>query len=241
MKSKKAIIFDLDGVIVDTAKYHYIAWGNLANSLGIDFSHDQNEQLKGVSRRRSLETILGWGNLTMEEDEILELMSKKNKDYLRYIKKMQEDEVLPNVVETLNYIESKGVSMALGSASKNAKAILKKVKLFDKFETIVDGNDVIKGKPNPEIFLTAAERLGKNPEDCIVFEDARAGIKAANAANMVSVGIGDKKSLTNADFCFKDFTEFDNSFIDHLINSDKKDLKKSKSAPPKSSLPKTNS
>lgn len=238
MRENKAIIFDLDGVIVDTAKYHYIAWGNLAKSLGIDFSHDQNEQLKGVSRRRSLETILDWGNLTLEEEEILQLMSQKNKDYLGYIKKMQEDEVLPNVVKTLNYIESIGVPMALGSASKNAKAILKKVKLYDKFETIVDGNQVVKGKPNPEIFITAATRLGKNPEDCVVFEDARAGIKAANAAKMVSVGIGDKKSLKDADFCFKDFTEIDTNFIDHLVNSSYKDLKKTKSSAPKTAFPK---
>ncbi len=215
--TKKTFIFDLDGVIVDTAKYHFLAWKKLANSIGVDFTEVQNEQLKGVSRVKSLEKILTWGNKSISEDEFVELMALKNDDYLNYINKMDASEILPDVAKILDYLIEKGQHIALGSASKNARMILEKVNLLDKFEVIVDGNDVTKAKPNPEVFLKSAEQLNTDPKDCIVFEDSLAGIKAANIASMVSIGIGDKKTLKKADFVFNDFTEISFEFLNDLI------------------------
>lgn len=217
--NKKGFIFDLDGVIVDTAKYHYLAWKKLANSIGVDFNHEQNEQLKGVSRVKSLEKILAWGSKSISEDEFMELMALKNDDYLSYINKMDENEILPDVPKILNYLIEKKQNIALGSASKNARQILEKVNLISSFQAIVDGNDVSKAKPNPEVFLIAAQLLDQKPENCIVFEDSVAGIKAANLAGMTSVGIGDKNILFEADFVFNNFTEISLSFLQELIEN----------------------
>lgn len=219
--SKKGFIFDLDGVIVDTAKYHFLAWKQLANSIGIDFSHEQNEQLKGVSRVKSLEKILSWGNKTISEDRFQELMHNKNEEYLGYIDTMDESEILPDVTKTLTYLKGKGQPIALGSASKNARRILQQVRLIQMFDAIVDGTNVTKAKPDPEVFLIAAKDLGINPDRCIVFEDSVAGIQAANAANMVSIGIGDKTILHEADYVFNDFTEMDEDFFMTLISEEK--------------------
>ena len=216
--SKKAFIFDLDGVIVDTAKYHFLAWKKLANGIGVDFTETQNEQLKGVSRVKSLEKILAWGNKSISEDEFMELMALKNDDYLSYINKMDENEILPDVTKILDFLIQNNQPIALGSASKNAREILKKVNLFKKFDTIVDGNDVTKAKPNPEVFLKAAKQLNCLPKDCIVFEDSLAGVKAANIASMISVGIGEKSVLKEADYVFNDFTEVSTEFLKELIN-----------------------
>ncbi|WP_442266540.1 beta-phosphoglucomutase [Tenacibaculum sp. ZS6-P6] len=216
--NKKGFIFDLDGVIVDTAKYHFLAWKKLANDLGIDFTEDQNEQLKGVSRVKSLEKILNWGGISISEEEFLQLMDKKNTDYLSYIETMTEDEILVDVPKVLNLLKVENQGLALGSASKNARTILKKVELFDKFDSIVDGTNVSKAKPDPEVFIIAAENLEIAPEKCIVFEDSIAGIQAANAANMISIGIGEKDVLSEADYVFKDFSEISEEFISQLIN-----------------------
>ncbi|NNC69668.1 MAG: beta-phosphoglucomutase [Flavobacteriaceae bacterium] len=216
--NKKGFIFDLDGVIVDTAKYHFIAWKKLAHSIGIDFTEIQNEQLKGVSRVRSLEKILNWGNKTISEDQFMELLGRKNDDYLSYIQNMDQDEILEDVPRILNYLTELDQKIALGSASKNARRILKSVSLYTSFNAIVDGNDVSKAKPDPEVFLAAAEKLDLAPENCIVFEDSLAGIEAANNASMISIGIGDRTILKEADFIFKDFTEISLNFIDELIN-----------------------
>lgn len=216
--NKKGFIFDLDGVIVDTAKYHFLAWQNLAKSIDIDFTHDQNEQLKGVSRVKSLEKILEWGNKTISEELFTSLMGKKNEEYLSFIEKMTDEEILPDVPKILNYLIEKQQPISLGSASKNARPILEKVHLLSKFDAIVDGNDVSKAKPNPEVFLIAAQHLNMKPEDCIVFEDSVAGVQAANTANMISIGIGEKEVLHEADYIFSDFTEIENSFIEELIN-----------------------
>ena len=216
--SKKAFIFDLDGVIVDTAKYHFLAWRKLANSMGFDFTHEQNEQLKGVSRVKSLEKILAWGNKSVSEDEFNKLMVQKNEDYLTYIEKMDAQEILPDVGKTLDFLKEKEQHIALGSASKNARMILEKVNLLEKFDVLVDGNDVANAKPNPEVFLNAAKQLQANPKDCIVFEDAVAGIQAANNAGMVSIGIGDKNTLHEADYVFKNFTEITTDFLSQLID-----------------------
>lgn len=213
----KGFIFDLDGVIVDTAKYHFLAWKKLANSIDVNFTETQNEQLKGVSRVKSLEKILSWGNKTISEDEFMALMAKKNDDYLSYIDKMGESEILPDVPKILNHLNENNQGVALGSASKNARKILQKVNLISNFQAIVDGNDVSKAKPDPEVFLIGAKALNQKPENCIVFEDSVAGVQAANNANMISIGIGDKTVLSEADYVFKDFTEISIEFIEELI------------------------
>ena len=214
---EKGFIFDLDGVIVDTAKYHFLAWKSLADSLGASFSEAQNEQLKGVSRVRSLEKILSWSNISISEKEFASLMHQKNEDYLKYISKMDESEILPDVQRLLNYAKGQGCPIALGSASKNARTILEKVQLIDLFDAIVDGTNVSKAKPDPEVFLLAAEQLKRKPEDCVVFEDAVAGIQAANHAGMISIGIGNKDVLNEADHVFTDFTEISENFLDNLL------------------------
>ena len=220
--NKKAFIFDLDGVIVDTAKYHFLAWKKLANSIGVDFSEEQNEQLKGVSRVRSLEKILNWGGIELTEEKFMELMAKKNNDYLNHVNKMDESEILPGVTRVLDYLKSENLPIALGSASKNARNILQKVNLFEVFDSIVDGTNVTKAKPDPEVFLNAAQQLNIEPSECIVFEDSVAGVQAANIANMISIGIGDKEVLNEADFVFKDFTEISVEFIEELSGKEVK-------------------
>lgn len=216
MKNKTAFIFDLDGVIVDTAKFHFLAWQKLAGKIGIDFTKKENEQLKGVSRVKSLEKILSWGNKSISDDEFQRLMDEKNQDYLEHVHLMTKEDILPNVSQFLKLLKSKDHPVALGSASKNSKTILKAVGLTDMFDAIVDGNEVSKAKPNPEVFLKAAEWLNTPPEKCIVFEDSIAGIKAANTGNMLSIGIGDKNTLKEAVYCFKDFTEFDYQFFKNI-------------------------
>jgi beta-phosphoglucomutase len=213
----KTFIFDLDGVIVDTAKYHFIAWQNLANKLGINFTHEDNELLKGVSRVKSLEIILHMGNKSATEEERNVWLEEKNKEYLELINKMGEDEILPGVIDTLNFLKSKNQKIVLGSASKNAKLILDKVAILHLFDAIVDGNDVSKAKPDPEVFLKGAEWTKTEIKNCFVFEDAIAGIQAANVAGMTSIGIGSSEILTEAKYCFNGFNEIDNNFLLKLI------------------------
>ncbi|GAB7256881.1 beta-phosphoglucomutase [Polaribacter sp. OB-PA-B3] len=215
--NKKGFIFDLDGVIVDTAKYHYLAWKKLANQLGFEFTEEQNELFKGVSRKRCLEILLEIGNREATKEEFDTWMIDKNVDYLEYIKNMDASEILPDVPKILQFLKENNVPIALGSASKNAQPILEKVGLLHYFDTIVDGNNVTKAKPDPEVFLLAAKQLNVLPENCVVFEDAVAGVEAANAANMVSIGIGDNKVLTEAQFNFVDFTEINTDFIKELL------------------------
>jgi beta-phosphoglucomutase len=215
---KKGFIFDLDGVIVDTAKYHYLAWKKLANELGFEFTSAQNELFKGVSRKRCLEILLKIGNREATQLEFDAWMIEKNLDYLKYIKNMDASEILPDVPKILEFLKENNIPIALGSASKNAQPILEKVGLLHYFDTIVDGNNVTKAKPDPEVFLLAARQLGVDSSDCIVFEDAVAGVEAANAAKMVSIGIGDKKVLSEAKFNFRDFTEINIEFIQELID-----------------------
>jgi len=213
----KSFIFDLDGVIVDTAKYHFLAWKNLANELGFEFTEKQNEQLKGVSRVRSLEILLNLGNIEFSEDKKKTLLKEKNEEYLEYVNKMTKDEILPGIDLLLKYLEKNNIKFALGSASKNAVLILKKVGLFDKFTAIVDGNHVNKAKPDPEVFLIAAQKLNEEPDACIVIEDALAGVQAANIAGMTSVAIGDKNVLYEADYLLESTNELTIHFIKKLI------------------------
>jgi len=211
-------IFDLDGVIVDTAKYHYLAWRNLAEELGFEFTEEQNELFKGVSRKRCLEILLDIGGIKATQDQFDTWMVEKNVDYLKYIEKMNTSEILPDVPRVLSYLRGNQFPIALGSASKNAVPILERIKLTSFFDSIVDGNSVTTAKPDPEVFLIAAKNLGVRPEKCVVFEDAVAGIEAANAAGMVSIGIGNAEVLSKADYNFKDFTEMGLDFLEVLIN-----------------------
>ena len=218
MKKEIAFIFDLDGVIVDTAKYHYLAWRNLANALGFDFTEAQNELLKGVSRIQSLEILLSIGKVELPRAEKEKLLLQKNTEYLEYVNKMTSEEILPGVNDLLNFLEINDIRYALGSASKNAPLILEKVGLLNRFTAIVDGNDVSKAKPDPEVFLIGAKKLGIKPENCVVVEDAIAGIQAANAAKMISIGIGDLNVLYEADYVFKDMTAITPDFLKNLMN-----------------------
>jgi beta-phosphoglucomutase len=216
--TKKAFIFDLDGVIVDTAKYHFLAWQKIAAELGIEFTPEHNEQLKGVSRVRSLEIILKLGNIEASEENKNKWLTQKNEDYLSYIEHMDETEILPGVLNILEFVKEKNQLIGLGSASKNARPILEKVKILHLFDAIVDGNDVTNAKPDPEVFIRAAKLLNATNENAMIFEDSVAGIQAANIANMTSIGIGDEKILHEAKYNFKDFTFMDTSFIEAFIN-----------------------
>jgi len=215
--NKKAFIFDLDGVIVDTARYHFLAWQKIAASLGIEFTPEHNEHLKGVSRVRSLDIILALGKTPASQEDKDKWLLQKNEDYLAYIENMDEGEILPGVMHVLQYLRDQGQQIALGSASKNARPILEKVKILHFFDAIVDGNDVTNAKPDPEVFLAAANLLGVSAEDSIVFEDSVAGVQAANIGGMTSVGIGNSEILHEAQYIFPDFTHIDLSFIDTLI------------------------
>ena len=195
----KGLLFDLDGVLVDTAVYHYQAWLRLAKTMGFEFSEKQNEELKGISRMDSLDKVLGWGKVTKTDAEKQELATQKNDWYVEMINKMTPDEVLPGALEFLKSAHEAGYKMALGSASKNSGTILKNTNLAHFFDAIVDGNSVSKSKPNPEVFLKGAELLKLKPVECLVFEDAVAGIEAAKRGGMKAIGIGDKSILTQAD------------------------------------------
>lgn len=215
---QKAFIFDLDGVIVDTAKYHFLAWQKIANGLGIDFTYEHNEQLKGVSRVRSLDIILGLGNVQASQEDKDKWLAAKNEDYLAYITQMNEDEILEGVVPVLQYLKDNKQPIALGSASKNARPILEKVNILHYFDAIVDGNDVTNAKPDPEVFVRAAQLLGQPSAGAVVFEDSVAGVQAANIADMISVGIGSKDVLHEAHYNFNDFTEITTDFLQTLVN-----------------------
>ena len=216
--NKKAFIFDLDGVIVDTAKFHFLAWKKLADSLNINFTHEINEQLKGVSRVRSLEIILSQGNVQASQEDKNNWLVQKNEDYLAFVHQMNKSEILPRVEEVLQFLKTNNQYIVLGSASKNARPILEKVNILHYFDALVDGNDVTNAKPDPEVFLQGANQVQVAYQDAIVFEDSVAGIQAANVVGMTSVGIGEKEVLHESDFCFRDFTEMNNDFIMQLIN-----------------------
>jgi beta-phosphoglucomutase len=202
-----AAIFDLDGVIVDTAKYHYLAWKRLALELGFVFIEEHNERLKGVSRMQSLEILLEVGKLTFDDNKKMEMAEKKNQWYVDYIKCIEPAEILPGVVDFMEAIRERGVKISLASASKNAPLILERLGINYLFDAIVDGNCVSKAKPDPEVFLTAAKRLDTENKSCIVFEDAEAGIEAAKKAGMYAIGIGSKDILKDADRVISGFLE----------------------------------
>lgn len=218
MSQLKACLFDLDGVIVDTAKYHYIAWRKLANKLGFDLSETQNEQLKGISRMESLDIILGFGNVTLDEDTKIKLATEKNDHYLTLCQEMIPEELLPGVKKFLDSLKQAGIKIGLGSASKNARLILEQIDMLSYFETIVDGNRITKGKPDPEIFLIGAKDLDVEADSCVVFEDAVAGVQAAKAGGMIAIGVGDPAVLTDADIVIPDFKRLDLATVQVLFS-----------------------
>jgi len=195
----KACLFDLDGVLVDTAIYHFQAGKMLGENFNYQLTEEQNEQLKGISRVESLNRILEWANYSATTDQKESWLIEKNENYLQLISNMNPGEILPGVIEFLDQIKVAGYKIALGSASKNAEIILKKTGLMPWFDLIIDGNKVTKSKPDPEVFLKGAEGLGFKPEECIVFEDAQAGVEAAKKGGMKAIGIGEASVLSEAD------------------------------------------
>jgi beta-phosphoglucomutase len=216
MSSIKGCIFDLDGVVVDTAKYHYQAWKRLANELGFEFDESHNERLKGVSRMRSLEILLEVGGLSFPQEKMEQLAARKNEWYVEYISRMTPNEILPGSKELLEELRAKGIKLALGSASKNTPLIMDRIGLKDHFDAIIDGNIISIAKPAPEIFLAASKAIGVEPPCCIVFEDAEAGVEAAINAGMRVVGIGNPQVLKRANLVVPNLKNFT---FQYLVNS----------------------
>ncbi|WP_129716026.1 beta-phosphoglucomutase [Pedobacter sp. SYP-B3415] len=201
LRKIKACLFDLDGVLVDTAVFHYQAWKRLAATLGFDFTEEQNEELKGISRMESLAKILNWGGQVKSDAEAIELATTKNNWYVEMISAMTPADVLPGARSFLEELKKNDIRIALGSASKNAGLILERTGLTALFDAVVDGNTVSRSKPDPEVFLKGAEILDCSPQACVVFEDAVAGIQAAKNAGMKAIGIGNPEILSGADRC----------------------------------------
>ncbi|GAB3940189.1 beta-phosphoglucomutase [Spirosoma harenae] len=199
MSSIKAFLFDLDGVIVDTAIYHYQAWKRLANELGFDISEEFNERLKGVSRTESLDIILEHGGLVLSDEKKVELATQKNGWYLDLVSRMTPEDILPGVANFFSQVRKAGLLTALGSVSKNAPLILERIGMTEAFDAIIDGTKISKGKPDPEVFTKGADELGVSPAECVVFEDAVAGVEAGKRGGIFVVGIGLPGILTLAD------------------------------------------
>ena len=213
----RAFIFDLDGIIVDTAKYHFKSWRIISKNFGFELLETQNELLKGLSREESLERILSWAEISIDEFERKKYLEKKNELYKGFINNLSQMDILPGVIKLINFAAFKGIPIALGSASKNARQILKKLGIENKFKVIIDGNSTSKSKPHPEVFLKGAQILGINPEEVIVFEDSIAGVNAANKAKMVSVGICKGGKIENARFNFNSLDDIPLEFFENLI------------------------
>lgn len=208
MKTCKAIIFDLDGVLVFTDHYHYLAWKKLADRLGIYFDEDINNRLRGVSRMASLEIILERDTgreLSLKEKTAL--AEEKNGYYRELLRQMTPDSEAPQVRETLSRLRGRGYRLAIGSSSKNTRTILERTNLLDAFDAVSDGNNITRSKPDPEVFLKAAQFLGVCPQACAVVEDARAGIDAALAGGMLAVGIGEAAQYAKTQKPIHDFEE----------------------------------
>jgi len=206
MSIYKGLIFDLDGVLVDTAKYHFIAWKQIADNINVPFNKADNERLKGVSRMNSLEIILEIGGLSLSLREKENLCKQKNDIYLSYIRRLAKSEILDGAEAFLTEAREQGYKLALGSASKNSRLILERLEIEGFFDAVIDGTKVTKAKPDPEVFIRGAEELQLENEECMVFEDSLAGIRAARAAGMRAVGIGDPVNLPGADIVIHGFT-----------------------------------
>lgn len=217
----KGVIFDLDGVITDTAEYHYIAWKDLASKIGIEIDREFNETLKGISRGESLEKILIKGNkendYTQEEKD--KLAKSKNDYYLTLLERLTPNNVLENISETLQYLKDNNIKIALASASKNAPLILDKLELTNYFDVIVDPASVKAGKPAPDIFLEGARLIGLNARECIGVEDSEAGVVSINDSNMFSIGIGSIENLGHANAVIPSTSTLKNTIEELLIGS----------------------
>lgn len=215
MKMVKAVLFDLDGVITDTAEYHYCAWKKLAEQLGISFDRAFNENLKGVSRKNSLDLILQHGNkenqYTLKEKE--DLMEEKNTIYLEMIEQLTPEAILPGIHSLLEDLKEKGMKIGLASASKNGSMILEKLEIATYFDTIANPAKVKRGKPFPDLYLTAAKQLNVEPQDCVGIEDAKSGVEAILAANMVAIGVGDKETLQDAQYVVENTEQLNTDLI----------------------------
>ncbi len=204
----KAFLFDLDGVLVSTEHNHFLAWQRCAHSLDIAFSEKENELLKGVSRADSLKKILELGAKTISEAEFEALLKSKNDFYLESIQDLNQENLLPGVLNLLEQAKAKGIRLGVGSSSKNANFILDKLHIRNYFEVVIDGNGVKDPKPHPEVFLNGASALGLDPSVCMVFEDAASGIAAAKAGGFTAVGVGNPHIADIADIYLNDLTEF---------------------------------
>jgi beta-phosphoglucomutase len=218
MMRTAACIFDLDGVIVDTARYHFLAWKKLTDQLGVHFTEEDNERLKGVSRMASLEIILEIGNINTDDSTKLEYATLKNKWYTDFISKMTPNEILPGSLDFIKELRKANIRVAIGSASKNTPLILKRVGILELFDAVADGNIVSKAKPDPDIFIKAAEMVNVKPGKCVVFEDAVAGVQAALNAGMMCIGVGSPKILIKAHYVVSGLKEMN---IERLITIEK--------------------
>ncbi len=212
----KACIFDLDGVIVDTANYHFLAWKRLADELGVPFTELENERLKGVSRMHSLDIILELGHLQLDKKVKETLADKKNEWFVEYVNTMKPEEIFPKVKELLTALRKKNQKIALASSSKNAPAVIQLLKIENLFDAIVDGTMIVNSKPDPEIFLLASSMLNVKPAECLVFEDAEAGVEAAVRAGMKCVGIGSLNQLSKANLVLSKTGDFDLNVLNSL-------------------------
>lgn len=204
----KGLIFDLDGVIVFTDKFHYQAWKKMADQMGIYFDEEINNRLRGVSRMESLEIILErYEGVPLSAEDKQRMAEEKNNTYRELLKTMTPADVTGEVRDTLRELKQKGYKLAIGSSSKNARFILEKVELLEAFDAISDGNNITNSKPDPEVFIKASEYIGEKPEECIVVEDAYAGIDAAKAGGMLAAAIGDASSYDKADFVLNTFSD----------------------------------
>jgi beta-phosphoglucomutase len=204
----QACIFDLDGVIVDTAHYHFLAWKRLADELGINFTEKENERLKGISRMHSMDILLELGGKEMSVADKEKNANRKNAWFVDYVERMLPEEIFPGVKDLIGKMRAKGLKVALASSSKNAKTVLQLLQIEHLFDVMVDGNMITHSKPDPEIFLQAASKLGIEPQNCLVFEDAEAGVEAALAAGMLCVGIGSADQLYRANKIIKTTGDF---------------------------------
>ncbi|HKL12301.1 MAG TPA: beta-phosphoglucomutase [Halanaerobiales bacterium] len=216
MAEIKGFIFDLDGVITDTAEYHYLGWQKLADEEGLAFDREFNEKFRGVSRMECLDLLLEANDKKATPEERKELAERKNNYYREYLKSITEDNLLDGIEDILKRVKEKGYKMAIASASKNTKIVVNKLDIKDMFDTISDGYSVKNSKPAPDLFLHTAEKLNLKPEECLVFEDAEAGIDAALAANMTAVGIGPETRVGHAHYRFDTVKEID---LDKILNS----------------------
>jgi len=213
----KLCIFDLDGVIVDTAKYHFLAWRELGREFGFELTKKDNEKLKGVSRVDSLKLILEWAGVTKTKEQQKLLAAKKNDNYINLIEELKPNDVFPGLVELIIELKTNNIKCSIGSASKNTKLILNKLEIIDLFDHIVDGNMTTKGKPHPEVFLQSCEALNIEPKNTVVFEDAAKGIDAALTGGMYAIGIGRPKDLGHANYVISSFSNIGLKQLKNMI------------------------